>query len=44
MGENVDNKNECNNNKCSEEEEKTERAWKWGASIILNSVNGGRSY
>ena len=38
-GENVDNKHECNN-KCFEEEEKNEMAWKLGASIILNSVSG----
>ena len=39
MGENVDSKHECNNNKCFAKEEKTEMPWKWGASIILNSVN-----
>ena len=38
MGENVDNKHECN--KCFEKEEKTEMPWKWGASIILNSISG----
>ena len=40
MGENVDNKHECNNNKCFGKEEKTEMPWKWGAGIILNSVSG----
>ena len=40
MGENVDNMHECNNSKCFGKEEKTEMPWKWGASIILNSVSG----